>query len=223
MTMTRTIAALGGLRRLRAAWRDRQTRHHLAGLSDRQLKDIGLDRDDLGRLARGVRLDALMRERADALSDFTPDQTETTMTTAKSLANRLTVEKFLAGTHSNDLADLRVIDETVNEDIRCHGFPGFDASSREEYKAWFRFFQASFSNMAFEVTALVADEDHVAARWIVHADHTGDFAGIPATGQRITFDGVAVYRMRDGRISETWLHANETALMVGIRSAAEAA
>jgi hypothetical protein len=36
--MTRTLAALGGLRRLRAAWRERRTRHHLAGLSDRQLK-----------------------------------------------------------------------------------------------------------------------------------------------------------------------------------------
>jgi steroid delta-isomerase-like uncharacterized protein len=221
--MTRTIAALGGLRRLRAAWRERRTRLHLAGLSDRQLRDIGLDRDDLGRLAWGARLDALMRERADARSDFNLHPTETTMITAKALTNRLTVQKFLAGTHSNSHEDLAIIDETVNADIRCHGFPGFDATSREEYKAWFRFFQASFSNMAFEVTALVADEDHVAARWIVHADHTGDFAGIPATGERITFDGVAVYRMRDGRISETWLHANETALMAGIRSAAEAA
>ena len=87
--MTRTIAALGGLRRLRAAWRDRQTRHHLASLSDRQLRDIGLYRDELGRLARGVRLDALMRERADARSDFTPHDTETTMITSKALANRL--------------------------------------------------------------------------------------------------------------------------------------
>jgi steroid delta-isomerase-like uncharacterized protein len=221
--MTRTMTALGHLRRLSVAWRDRRTRLHLAGLSDRQLRDIGLDRDALGRLARGARLDALMRERADALSDFTQHDTETAMPTAKALTNRLTVETFLAGTHSNDHADLRVIDETVNADISCHGFPGFDATSREEYKAWFRFFQASFSNMAFEVTALVADDEHVAARWVVHADHTGDFAGLPATGQRITFDGVALYRMRDGRISETWLHANETALMVGIRSAAEAA
>jgi steroid delta-isomerase-like uncharacterized protein len=221
--MTRTIAALGGLRRLRAAWRDRRTRHHLAGLSDRQLRDIGLDRDDLGRLARGVRLDALMRERADARSDFNLHHNGDHHDHRQSPREPPDRREFLAGTHSNDHADLRVIDETVNADIRCHGFPGFDATSREEYKAWFRFFQASFSNMAFEVTALVADEDHVAARWIVHADHTGDFAGIPATGERITFDGVAVYRMRDGRISETWLHANETALMAGIRSAAEAA
>jgi predicted ester cyclase len=120
-----------------------------------------------------------MRERAGARSDLAPHDTETTMITAKALANRQTVEKFLAGTHSNDHADLAVIDETVNADIRCHGFPGFDATSREEYKAWFRFFQASFSNMAFEITALIADEDHVAARWIVDADHTGDFAGMP--------------------------------------------
>jgi predicted ester cyclase len=129
-----------------------------------------------------VRLDALMRERADALSN--PDDTETTMITAKALSNRQTVERFLAGTHSSDQTDLAVIDQTFNADIRCHGFPGFDATSREEYKAWFRLFQGSFSDRAFEVTFLVADEDHVAVLWIVHADHAGDFAGIPAPGQR---------------------------------------
>jgi predicted ester cyclase len=145
-----------------------------------------------------------------------------TMLSANALQNRLTVETFLAGTHAPDLDGLGVIDETVNEDIRCHGFPGFDATSRDEYKAWFRFFRASFTNMDFRTTALVADEDHVAARWVVAADHTGDFAGLPATGRRITFDGVALYRMRDGRISETWLHANETALMAGLLADAAA-
>jgi predicted ester cyclase len=138
------------------------------------------------------------------------------MLTAKALENRLTVEKFLAGTHAADIEEVRVIDETVNPEIRCHGFPGFDATSRDEYKAWFRFFRGAFTNMAFRATALVADEDHIAARWVVSADHTGDFAGLPATHRRITFDGVALYRMRDGRISETWLHTNETTLMAGL-------
>ena len=137
--------------------------------------------------------------------------------------NRATVERFLAGTHSNDLADLAVIDETVNEDIVCHGFPGFNATDREGYKVWFRTFRGPFSNMDFETPIIVADADHVAVRWIVHVDHTGEFAGIPATGRRVSFDGVAIYRMRDGRISETWLHPNLEALIAGISGQPQAA
>jgi steroid delta-isomerase-like uncharacterized protein len=140
----------------------------------------------------------------------------TDMLSQKALQNKATVEAFLAGTHHADIDAVDVIDETVNPEIVCHGFPGFNPTSRETYKDWFRFFRAHFTNMTFEVPVLIADEDHVAARWIVHADHTADFAGVAATGRRISFDGVAVYRMRDGRISETWLHANEAALMAAI-------
>lgn len=38
--------------------------------------------------------------------------------------NRTTVERFLGGTHSKDINDVEVIDETVGSNISCHGFPG---------------------------------------------------------------------------------------------------
>jgi predicted ester cyclase len=130
--------------------------------------------------------------------------------------NRATVERFFAGTHAPDLAGLAVIDETVTEGIRCHGFPGMNPVDRESYKDWFRFFRASFDNMSFETPAIVAGDDFVAVRWIVRVDHVGPFAGVAPTGRRVEFDGMALYRMQDGLIAETWLHANETALLAGI-------
>jgi predicted ester cyclase len=145
------------------------------------------------------------------------------MLTEKALANRRTVERFLAGTHAADIEAVRVIDDTVNAEIVCHGFPGMEIADREAYKAWFRFFRGSFTNMAFETTAIVADDDFVAARWQVQADHSGEFVGIPATGRRVGFDGMVLYRMREGRISETWLHANEAALIGAITALEEAA
>jgi predicted ester cyclase len=127
--------------------------------------------------------------------------------------NRATVERFLAGTHAPDIEDVRVIDDTVTEDVVCHGFPGMNPTDRESYKAWFRFFRAAFTGIETEVPVLVADVDHVAARWIVSVNHTGPFAGVAPTGRRVVFDGVALYRMRDGRIAETWLYADEMALL----------
>lgn len=139
--------------------------------------------------------------------------------------NKATVMKFLEGTHSPDIEDVRVIDDTVVSDIVCHGFPGFpngEFFDRESYKAFFRVFRESFSDMDFTVHALVATEAFVSAHWEVHATHSGEFQGIAPDGGRVVFDGVALYRMRDGKIAETWLTIHEPMLMaqLGRRGAA---
>lgn len=130
--------------------------------------------------------------------------------------NRRTAARFLAGTHSPDLADLAVIDETVAPGIVCHGFPGPAITDRDSYKAFFRTFRRSFTDMDWTVNALVADDTHVAARWEIAATHSGRFAGVEPDGRRVTFDGMVLYRMEDGLIAETWLHINETRLLAAI-------
>lgn len=134
-------------------------------------------------------------------------------------ANLNTVSRFFDGTHTGDLD---VIDETVSEAIVTHGFPGGSPASREQYKHWFEAFGASFSNMTFERLATVADQDHVAVHWRVSVDHSGAFAGIPATGRRVTFDGMALYRMENALIAETWLYVDENSLLSQIAGLPEA-
>lgn len=136
------------------------------------------------------------------------------------LRNKDTVARFFEGTHTGRL---EVIDETVAEDIVTHGFPGGDPTSRETYKGWFRGFAESFSNMSSEVLATVADPHRVVLHWRVSVDHTGPFAGVRATGRRVTFDGVAIYRMRAGLIAETWLFPDMPSLLAQIGGARAAA
>ncbi len=130
--------------------------------------------------------------------------------------NKATVARFLAGTHSHDIADVEVIDETVVPHIRCHGFPGFpgeEFGDRESYKTFFRVFRQSFSDMSFQTLATIATDDFVSAHWKIHATHSGEFRGIAPDGARVVFDGVALYRMEDGLIAETWLRINEPLLI----------
>lgn len=137
--------------------------------------------------------------------------------------NKATVEKFLAGTHSANIGDVAVIDETVVPHIACHGFPGFpngEFFDRESYKAFFRIFRESFSEMEFETTRLIATEDYVSAHWEIWATHSGAFQGIAPDNARVVFDGVALYRMEDGRIAETWLTINEPLLLSQLGKAA---
>lgn len=134
----------------------------------------------------------------------------------KTEINRRTVERFLSGTHSPDIADVAIIDETVGRHIVCHGFPGFVIDDHESYKNFFRTFRQSFTDMGWKVHALVADDHYVSARWEIRATFSGDFAGVKADGRRITFDGMVLYRMEDGLIAETWLHINEMMLLTEI-------
>jgi len=136
------------------------------------------------------------------------------MTLADTIArNRQTVERFFHGTHSNDLADLSVIDDTVSPEIVCHGFPGMTIRDKESYKSFFRIFRQSFTDMDWKVHALVADERYVSARWQIWVTHSGEFAGVKPDGRRITVDGMVLYRIEDGLIRETWLHINELMLL----------
>jgi predicted ester cyclase len=122
--------------------------------------------------------------------------------TALAEKNRATVAYFLEQTHSGNYA---AVDETVAPGIVTHGFPCHSPQSREEYKAFFEGFNAAFSGMEYRTLALVADDTHVAARFFVGVDHTGEFNGRAPTGKRVEFTGQAIYRLEGGLIAETWL------------------
>jgi steroid delta-isomerase-like uncharacterized protein len=130
--------------------------------------------------------------------------------------NRATAARFLNGTHSKDIADVAVIDDTVAPKVTCHGFPSRDPVDHDSYKNFFSTFRRSFSDMDWKVHALVADETYVSAHWQIWATHSGDFAGVPADGRRITFEGMVLYRLEDGLIAETWLQIDQLGLLGAI-------
>lgn len=124
--------------------------------------------------------------------------------------NKAVVRRFLNDTHSGRFD---VIDDTVAEDIVTHGMLGLDPDSRQSYKRFFEIVDATFREMDFTIDALVAEGDRVAAQFTISAVHGGDFMGIPATGRRLDFTGMVIYRMRDGLIAETWLYPDNVTLM----------
>jgi predicted ester cyclase len=54
------------------------------------------------------------------------------------------------------------------------------------------------------VRAVVADESSVAVRLDTTWTQRGDFLGVPADGRRLALRSMDLYRVRDGRISESW-------------------
>ena len=70
------------------------------------------------------------------------------------------------------------------------------AAAREERKA--------LPDMTVRVNQMVAEGDLVAVRWTVTGTNTQAGMGLPATGKKITTEGMTLFRFKDGKITEEW-------------------
>jgi steroid delta-isomerase-like uncharacterized protein len=78
-------------------------------------------------------------------------------------------------------------DATLAEDM---------ADAQEERKA--------LPDMHMVVSQTVAERDLVAVYWKASGTNTHEGMGFPATGKKISVDGMTLFRFRDGKISEEW-------------------
>jgi steroid delta-isomerase-like uncharacterized protein len=65
-------------------------------------------------------------------------------------------------------------------------------------------FREAFPNIEVVVEDQIAEGDMVAARCTVRGQHTGDSLGFAATQAPVDFTGMAMTRIKDGKIVEAW-------------------
>jgi predicted ester cyclase len=51
---------------------------------------------------------------------------------------------------------------------------------------------------------VIVEADRLAIRWSATGTHRGSFFGVAPTGRRVTFHGIEIVRIADGRIAERW-------------------
>ncbi len=61
---------------------------------------------------------------------------------------------------------------------------------------------------------IFGDRDRVAVRMTNRATHRGTYRGIPATGKRVTFGAIWIFRVADGKIAEVWRCADDLGRVV---------
>lgn len=101
--------------------------------------------------------------------------------------------------------DLEAIDELMTEDyVITSG--GKVIRGRSEFKAWVAEFHRVLPGATNEVLDVFASPagDRVVSRWICTGTNNGLF-GLPPDGRPVSFSGVALWAVRDGRLSECWV------------------
>jgi steroid delta-isomerase-like uncharacterized protein len=100
-----------------------------------------------------------------------------------------------------------LLERFVREDIRAHpGTPGAapDTEGIGQLQEAMQGIRGTFPDLHLEVEQVIGEGDLVAARWTATGTHSGQLAGVPATGTAVRWSGTDVYRLADGRIVEWW-------------------
>jgi predicted ester cyclase len=95
--------------------------------------------------------------------------------------------------------------EYMTPDVVWHGGTLGTVSGIDNVVGLLTGFIGALSDLHAEDQDVIAGSDLVAIRLVVTARQTGDLLGIPATGRRVQWDAVDIYRLTDGgKISEEW-------------------
>ena len=120
-------------------------------------------------------------------------------------ANKDVVRRFIdecVNTHRSEL-----LPDFVDAGLRAHpGTPGTapDTEGLDGIREAFQRFRTTFPDLHISPEEMVAEGDLVAVRWTATGTHSGDLAGIAATGTAVRWAGTDMYRFADGRIVEWW-------------------
>jgi predicted ester cyclase len=72
-----------------------------------------------------------------------------------------------------------------------------------------RDFRKAFPDIHYTFDLLIAENDLVAVRWTSSATMTGKWGNIEPTGRRVTYSGVNIFRLKDGKVVEIWNHRDD--------------
>lgn len=74
----------------------------------------------------------------------------------------------------------------------------------DDFKPFHAAFRGAFPDVDIIVEDLIAEGDKVAARCSVRGKHSGDHLGVAASNAPVEFTGIAIVRIKDGKIVEAW-------------------
>ena len=119
-------------------------------------------------------------------------------------ANKALIARYIEVIDANDSSDWSVLDEFIAEDVVVHSplLPGC-TPDREGIKQAAEIFRQATPGQ-HEIRTQVAEGDLVVSHIVARGVHAGELLGIPATGNEIETEGIAIHRIADGKIVEHW-------------------
>jgi predicted ester cyclase len=117
--------------------------------------------------------------------------------------NKAIVRRFVEEVQNNK--NFAVYDELSDPDfVNLSAPPGVPADL-DGSRAYLQAFAGAYPDGHFTIDDMIAEGDRVVTKKTFSGTNTGELAGMPATGNRVTLQFVDIVRVRDGRIIDHWM------------------
>jgi steroid delta-isomerase-like uncharacterized protein len=125
--------------------------------------------------------------------------------------NKAIMEKYMQAINDHTVPD--IMDEIIADDFMDRSAPPGMPNGREGFVAAHTILETAFPDVSFTTETAVAQDDKVLIVATGKGTHTGDFFGIPATNKVVTWWGVRMMRIADGKIKESWAVFDQVAIL----------
>lgn len=129
-------------------------------------------------------------------------------------ANKALVRLFYEALNQPDASAIdRAIDEYVSPDLVYHDPVLGTAPGVAVYRQVVHAYLQAFPEQHIAVQQVVAEGEYVAVLHTHVGRNLGPFMGMPPTGKQVTFSGLELVRLVDGKVVEFWRHDDDAGLM----------
>jgi steroid delta-isomerase-like uncharacterized protein len=125
--------------------------------------------------------------------------------------NERVVEAFLQDVINEHNGDHAI--NYLNPDMQWSGGTVGTVTGSANVAGLFASVVAAFPDAHITINDIFAQGDQVVVRVVVSGTQEGAILGIPASGRFVQWDGVDVYRLSDGKISNIWAGDDWTAIL----------
>jgi predicted ester cyclase len=115
------------------------------------------------------------------------------------------VRRLFDAYETNDAAQM---DALLAPTFTAHGLPPQLGDGPSALKATARLMHDALAECRCDIEDLIANGDRVAVRYTTQARHVGELFGAPPSGQTVTFTGIEIFLLLDGKVVEYWGEAN---------------
>jgi predicted ester cyclase len=115
--------------------------------------------------------------------------------------NKAFVRRFVDYINNDNLAP---IDEFFATSYTYHNSSMPDVNDLASVKEFNAMAYSAFPDIRFKIEDIVAEGDKVVYRYSARGTHKGEFMSIAPTGKQVTFTGIVISRIADGKFQEDW-------------------
>lgn len=110
-------------------------------------------------------------------------------------------------------ANFDALDELVIPDFVDHNPVPGQTPGLEGAKRAYVMVNNAFPDAYFDLQALIAEGDKVVGRGVMTGTHRGEFLGVAATGRSVTWTGMRIFTVKEGKVTEGWINLDLLSVM----------